>query len=71
VLFGSDQEGGVNHVYTIDADGKNLTSFAGATGFYVRWSPVGARVAVISGNYPATTIKILRLDGAQETVFPN
>jgi TolB protein len=66
VIFGSSRPAvpeDENKLYVMEGDGSGAKSL-GVNGFFARWSPKGDRIAVISGRYPVTRIRVMKADGS-------
>ena len=51
-------------VYTMNADGSNLTKVAGVSGYFARFSPDGKRIAYITGKFHETAVFVANPDGS-------
>jgi Tol biopolymer transport system component len=73
ILFNSDRDGGLQHLYVMNADGSGVRRIGDTTGEYPAWSPDGTRIVFAllepsaAGNDPDFNIYVIKVDGSGVT----
>lgn len=73
ILFNSDRDGGLQHLYVMNADGTDVHQIGDVTGEYPSWSPNGTKIVFGSlessaaGNDPDFNIYVMNADGLDVT----
>ena len=66
IFASSGREAGVDgsFIYTMNADGSNLTKIGSTPSYFARYSPDGKRIAYVAGKFPESAIYIANADGS-------
>jgi Tol biopolymer transport system component len=66
-LVFSSSRGGTLEIYTMNADGSNVTQLTTDGGNMPAWSPDGTKIAYRSGKLGDSTIYVMNADGSNQT----